>query len=118
MSVEATGALPNTNTTRTFRHEAWFHASPLRDAALVDPGLELEYSNHTQNFTVRATQGVAAWVWLEHGPGVLGNFAENAFWLGRGEGREVGFKVKSDETGGRWVDDVMVQSLWNMTLRE
>jgi beta-mannosidase len=57
-------------------------------------------------------------VWLEHGPGVLGNFAENAFWLGRGEEREVGFKVKSDETGGRWVDDVMVQSLWNMTLRE
>jgi beta-mannosidase len=118
MSAEATGALPNTNTTRTFRHETWFHASPLKDAALVDPGLELEYSNHTQNFTVRATKGVAAWVWLEHGPGVLGNFGENAFWLGRGEEREVGFKVKSDETGGRWVEDVTVQSLWNMTLRE
>jgi beta-mannosidase len=63
MSVEAIGALPNTNnkSTRTFRHETWLHASALKDAALVDPGLELEYSNHTQNFTVRATKGVAAW---------------------------------------------------------
>ena len=120
MTVEAIGSLPNTNPniTRTFRHEAWLWASPLKDAALVDPGLELEYSDRTRNFTVRATKGVAAWVWLEHGPGVLGNFDENAFWLGKGEEREVGFKVKSDETDGKWIGDVTVQSLWNMTLRE
>jgi beta-mannosidase len=55
---------------------------------------------------------------LEHGPGVLGNFGENAFWLGKGEEREIGFKVKSDETDGKWVREVTVQSLWNMTLRE
>jgi beta-mannosidase len=119
MTAEATGSLPNTNnSTRTFRHEAWLWASPLKDAALVDPGLELKYSDHTRNFTVRATKGVAAWVWLEHGPGVLGNFGENAFWLGKGEEREIGFKVKSDETDGKWVGAVTVQSLWNMTLRE
>ena len=118
MTAHALGRLPNTNSTRMFRHEAWLWASPLKDAALVDPGLELEYSNRTQNFTVRATEGVAAWVWLEHGPGVLGNFDSNAFWLGRGESREVGFKVKDDTTGGRWVEDVTVQSLWNQTLRE
>jgi len=118
MSLEASGALPNTNSTRKFRHEAWYHISPLKDATLVDPGLELEYSNRTQNFTVRATKGVAAWVWLEHGPGVLGNFDSNAFWLGRGESREVAFRVKEDVTGGAWVEDVTVQSLWNQTLRE
>lgn len=119
MTAEASGSLPNThNDTRTFRHEAWLWASTLNTAALVDPGLELEYSSSTGNFTVRATKGVAAWVWLEHGAGVLGNFGENAFWLGRGEEKEVGFKVKSDSTGGRWVEDVTVQSLWNMTLKE
>jgi hypothetical protein len=26
--------------------------------------------------------------------------------------------VKSDETDGKWVGEVTVQSLWNMTLRE
>jgi beta-mannosidase len=119
MNVDASGSLPNTvNSTRTFRHEAWLHASALRDAALVDPGLELEYSDRTRNFTVRATKGVAAWVWLEHGPGVLGNFGENAFWLGRGDEKEVVFRVKEDTTGGKWVQDVTVQSMWNMTLRD
>lgn len=119
MTSTATGSLPNTkNSTRTFRHEAWLHASPLKDAALVDPGLQLEYSNQTQTFTVRATKGVAAWVWLEHGPGVLGNFNGNAFWLGKDEEKEIGFRVKSDETDGRWVEEVTVQSLWNMTLSE
>jgi beta-mannosidase len=118
LSAEAIGRLPNSNSTRTFRNENWLWASPLKDAALVDPGLELEYSKHTGNFTVRATKGVAAWVWMEHGPGVLGNFAENAFWLGKDEKREVGFKVKEDMTGGKWVEDVTVQSLWNQTLRE
>lgn len=116
MSVSAEGKLPNTNVTRTFKHESWFHASPLKDAALVDPGLELDYSNSTGNFTVRATKGVAAWVWLEHGAGILGNFDSNAFWLGRGEKREVGFEVKKDDTDGRWVGEVTVQSLWNQTL--
>jgi beta-mannosidase len=118
MSVEASGRLPNSNNTRTFRHEAWFHASSLKDALLVDPGLELKYSNRTQNFTVRATEGVAAWVWLEHGPGILGNFGSNAFWLNCGESREVEFRVKNDTTGGRWIDEVTVQSLWNQTLKE
>jgi beta-mannosidase len=118
MSVAADGNLPNSNVTRTFRHETWFHPSALKDAMLVDPGLELEYSNSTHNFTVRANTGVAAWVWLEHGPGVLGNFGSNAFWLGRNESREVSFKVKNDTTGGKWVEEVTVQSLWNQTLHD
>jgi beta-mannosidase len=118
MSVAADGNLPNSNVTRTFRHETWFHPSALKDAMLVDLGLELEYSNSTHNFTVRANTGVAAWVWLEHGPGVLGNFDSNAFWLGRNESREVSFKVKNDTTGGKWVEEVTVQSLWNQTLHD
>jgi beta-mannosidase len=118
MSVTANGNLPNSDVTRTFRHTSWFHPSALKDAMLVDPGLELKHSDSTHNFTVRATTGVAAWVWLEHGPGVLGNFGSNAFWLGRNESREVSFKVKNDTTGGKWVDEVTVQSLWNQTLQD
>jgi beta-mannosidase len=118
MSVTAKGNTPNSNITQTFKHESWFHPTALKDAALVDPGLELEYSDTTYNFTVRATTGVAAWVWLEHGPGVLGNFGSNAFWLGRNESREVSFKVKKDTTGGKWVNEITVQSLWNQTLQD
>jgi beta-mannosidase len=57
-------------------------------------------------------------VWLEHGPGILGNFGSNAFWLNCGESREVEFRVKNDTTGGRWIDEFTVQSLWNQTLKE
>lgn len=116
MSLATTGHSPNSNITRTFQHSSWYHASPLKDAALVDPGLELGYSNSTGNFTVRATKGVAAWVWLEHGEGVLGNFGDNGFWLKGGEEREVGFGVKWDGTGGGWVGEVRVGSLWDQTL--
>lgn len=118
MSVTASGHQPNSPTAKTLKHTSWFHASPLKDASLVDPGLQLSYSNSTGNFTVRATEGVAAWVWLEHEEGVLGNFGENGFWLGKGEEREVGFRVKRDDTGGKWVGEVRVGSLWDQTLEE
>lgn len=57
MSTEVEGELPNTNITRTFRHENWFHASPLSSAALIDPGLELSYSNTTKKFHSHCDQG-------------------------------------------------------------
>lgn len=116
MSVTASGQLPNTNTAREFKHENWFHASPLNTAALVDPGLELSFSNSTKNFTVTAASGVAAWVWLDYPDGLIGNFDSNAFWLGKNQSREVSFKLKSDTTGGDWVNGVTVQSMWNQTL--
>ena len=116
MNVSAQGSLPNTNTTQTFNHNNFFHANTLADANLVDPGLQLSYSNTTKNFTVEATTGIAAWVWLDYPAGPLLNFDNNGFLLLPGQPMEVGYTLKSDDTGGAWVDEVTVESLWNNTL--
>lgn len=140
MNVTARGAHPNSGNGGgsdepvTFNHENFFHPVPLSEANLVDPGLTLRYSKETGNFTVTATRGIAAWTWLDydqsktHGGDdddedntavrTVGNFESNGFWLLQGREREVGFKAKKDETGGRWVDGVTVQSIWNNTLQE
>ncbi|KAF2120889.1 putative beta-mannosidase [Lophiotrema nucula] len=116
MTVSAQGSLPNSNTTQTFEHTNWFHADRLSNANLVDPGIQLSYSNSTSTFTVQATTGVAAWVWLDYPVGAVLNFDANAFWLKPGEQKEIGYTVKSDTTGGKWVDGVTVRSLWNNTV--
>lgn len=116
VNITAQGQLPNTDTTTTFNHENFFHAFSLADAELVDPGIELRYDNTTKNFTVEATTGIAVWTWLDYPAGALLNFAENGFLLLPGRPREVGFTLKSDSTGGAWVDGVTVESLWNNTL--
>ncbi|KAI7278091.1 glycoside hydrolase family 2 protein [Hortaea werneckii] len=116
MQVEAEGKLPNTNNTRTFMHESWFHPTALRSANLVDPGLTIEYSESTKNFTVTATSGVAAWVWLDYPAGAVVAFDSNGFWLGANCSRGVGYKVKNDSTDGKWLKGVTVQSLYNQTL--
>ena len=118
MNLSATGPLPNTLTNRTFHHENFFSAVPLSKAQLVDPGLRLSYSNTTRNFTVQATSGVAAWVWLDYPAGAVVNFDSNGFWLLPGRAREVEVNVKSDGTDGKWVEGVSVGSLWNNTLAE
>lgn len=116
MQVQAEGRLPNSDVKTTFRHENWFHASPLNKAKLGDPGLQLTYSNQTESFNVTATTGVAAWVWLDYPNGAVVSFDSNAFWLGPGESRHVGYRVKSDQTNGSWIDGVTVQSIWDQTL--
>lgn len=116
MQVQAEGSLPNTDVETTFRHENWFHASPLNKAQLQDPGLQLEYSNETESFHVTATSGVAAWVWLDYPDGAVVSFDRNGFWLAPGESRQVGYRVKVDRTNGSWIDGVTVQSIWNQTL--
>ena len=116
MTVQAEGRVPNSDATQTFRHENWFHASPLNKAQLQDPGLQLSYSNETKTFTVEATNGVAAWVWLDYPDGAVLNFDINAFWLLPNEKRQLGYKVKSDTTNGAWIEGVTVQSMWNQTL--
>ncbi|KAG0651487.1 Mannanase A [Hyphodiscus hymeniophilus] len=117
MNITAAGALPNTDETRVFKHEYYFHDLLLGEASLVDPGLTLSYSEESGNFTVEATSGVAAWVWLDIPAGTLGNFEENGFWLVPSDGpREIGFTLKSDESGGKWVKGVTIGSLWNNTL--
>ncbi|KAF2172881.1 glycoside hydrolase family 2 protein [Zasmidium cellare ATCC 36951] len=116
LSVSAQGSLPNSNQTQTFKHSNWFTPTGLNTAKLGDPGLELSYSEVSRNFTVTATQGVAAYVWLDYPSGAVAHFDDNGFWLGRGERREVGYTVVSDATSGRWVEGVTVQSIWNQTL--
>ncbi|EMC95043.1 glycoside hydrolase family 2 protein [Baudoinia panamericana UAMH 10762] len=116
MAVEAVSSLPNDNAFRTFRHENFFHPTALQVAQLVNPGLNLTYSPTTQNFTVSATSGVAAWVWLDYPAGAVLNFDSNAFWLLPNETRQVSYTLKSDTTNGGWINGVTVQSLWNQTL--
>lgn len=128
MNVTAYGSFPNTpdNHVVTLRHENFFTPVPLSEAKIVDPGLTLDFSEETGNFTVVATKGVAAWTWLDYDDDHEGddrvrtvtNFESNGFWLLPGEERQIGFKVKRDETDGRWVDGVTVQSIWNNTLKE
>lgn len=115
MEVSAQGTLPNSNRTQTFKHTNWFHADRLSRARIVDPGLELSYSKTTSKFIVKATKGVAAWVWLDYPSGAVLNFDANAFWLLPGQEREVGYKVKSDTTDGKWIEGVKVWSLWDNT---
>lgn len=118
MDLTATGSLPNSknNETTTFTHENWFHASPLNNASLIDPGLEVSYSNSSNNFTVSAREGVAAYVWLDHPGNVQGHFSDNFFWLAKGESKEVRFVDEGDGVGmgEGWTDAVGVSSVWDL----
>lgn len=114
----ATGALPNTNETLTFTHSNSFHPVALKSASLVDPGLELSYNADTQTFTITATTGVSAWTWIDYPAGAVVYFEKNAFALGKGESVKVGFTVLEDWTGGAWIEEVTVESIWNSTIPE
>ncbi|KAK7911961.1 beta-mannosidase [Apiospora marii] len=83
-TVTANGKLPNSEEVTTFRHTNWFHAMPLSQAKLVDPGLMLDYVNEDKRFTVKATSGVSAWTWLDTPAGAIVAFDDNGFWLGKG----------------------------------
>lgn len=115
MNVSVKGHLPNSNTTQTFTHTNWFHASPLSQARLVDPGLTLSHDNASQSFVVKATSGVSAWTWLDYPDGVVVAFEDNGFWLGKGESKTLTYNVTGDTTSGSWIEGVTVQSLWNNT---
>ena len=126
MNITAEGTRPNTPADNiiTFKHENFFSPAPLGEAKIVDPGLTLSYSEESGNFTVIATKGISAWTWLDYDneedtvAKTVGNFNSNAFWLLPGHERQVSFTVKKDETNGRWVEGVTVQSIWNNTLKE
>ncbi|KAI9665657.1 MAG: hypothetical protein M1821_003591 [Bathelium mastoideum] len=118
VQTEVQGSPINQNTTQTFSHSSWLAMSRLGAAKFVDPGLTLSYSNVTSKFTVTATSGVAAWVWLDYGSGAVIAFDDNGFWLAKGESREIGYTTKSDSTNGSWVNGVTVQSMYNQTQPE
>lgn len=116
LDITANGQLPNTDSTTTFYHENFFHPFSLAEAELVDPGLVLAYDNQTEKFTVEATTGVAVWTWLDYPAGPLLFFDDNGFLLLPGTKKEVGYRLERDETGGKWVGNVTVTSLWDNKL--
>ncbi|KAF7976237.1 hypothetical protein HWV62_7270 [Athelia sp. TMB] len=100
---------------KTYTHTHRFVAPPLSDArvvaALVDP--QLAVAHHGTTFVVSA-RALAAFVWLEHPAGVRGYWSDNGFWLLPGT-RAVTFTVLEDTTGGKWVQEVTVSSLYTLT---
>jgi beta-mannosidase len=113
--VEMRSSAEDSGEAKTYTHETWFHAVPLVDQKVVNPKLSLNYDNTTEKFVVMAESGVAAWIWLDHPAGVVGNFDDNGFWLLPGQKKEVRFKVHSGKTKGNWVEDVTVRSMWDNT---
>lgn len=128
LSLIARGPLPNSSpaneTTTIFNHDNFFHPVPLSEAKLVDPGLVLSSSSSSPSndsadqykFKITATTGVAVWVWLDYPAGLIGRFDENAFFLRKGEEKDIEFKFHDDEEGGkvwRWQKKVTVRSLWD-----
>lgn len=116
LSVAATGHLPNSASSTRFTHVNYFHASPLNMAHLVDPGLVVSHDSSSQTVTVSATRGVSVFTWLDYPRGALVFFEDNGFWLVKGESRTLKFRVVQDETAGRWIQGLTVESLWNQTL--
>ncbi|TLD37054.1 glycoside hydrolase family protein [Venturia nashicola] len=117
VSLTSTGNLPNNATLQTYTHEQFLSPVPLSTAHLVDPGLQVSFDKARRTWTVEATKGIAAWVWLDYPIGLVGHFEDNGFWLSPGVKREIGFVVKSGGYGDdQWTEKVKVESLWNMTL--
>lgn len=118
---------PANETTTIFKHDNFFHPVPLSEAKLVDPGLVLSSSSSSPSndnadqykFKTTATTGVAVWVWLDYPAGLIGRFDDNAFFLRKGEEKDIGFKFHDDEEGEErgkvwgWQKEVTVRSLWD-----
>lgn len=101
----------------TFTHQNHFTPVFPNRLKLVDPQLSLSYDRRTGKFTVEARSGVSLYTWLVHPAGTVGYFEDNAFVLRPGQKREVGFVLQEDTTGGKWVEQVTVGSLWDQTTR-
>ncbi|RMY96302.1 hypothetical protein D0861_00251 [Hortaea werneckii] len=78
--------------------------------------MQVEAEGKLPNTNSTPKTGVAAWVWLDYPAGAVVAFDSNGFWLGANCSREIGYKVKSDSTDGKWLEGVTVQSLYNQTL--
>ncbi|KAL7622809.1 hypothetical protein AAE478_006488 [Parahypoxylon ruwenzoriense] len=120
-NLTASGTPPNTEATKTYTHTNWFTPTPLSSAALVDPGLSVEYDDGADEFVVRAEKGTSMWTWVVLGDDdiddVVVTFNDNGFLLRKGEERRVGYNVINDN-GKRdgWEDRVKVSSIWDNTL--
>ncbi|CAG7996571.1 unnamed protein product [Penicillium salamii] len=117
IELTAQGHLPNqeNGSLATFTHRNYFTPSYPKDLELKDPELQLSHDSESNTFTVEAQSAVSLYTWLDYPAGVVGYFEDNSFTLAAGEKRTLRFVVQKDETGGRWVDDVTVRSLWDQT---
>lgn len=113
LSLTSTRTLPNSDTRLNFTHANHFVPSFPNAAKLRDPNLSLSYDSATKKFTVEATGSVSLYTWLTHPAGTMGYFDDNAFVLLPGLKREIGFTLIIDETGGDWMQNVTVQSIWD-----
>lgn len=117
VSITAVGTPVNKKETRTYTHRNYFTPTPLAQAALVDPGLEVVYDRTADEFVVSASKGTSIWTWLSlslEDDAVVANFEENAFLLLRGEQKRVKYKVLTGGSEG-WQARVSVRSTWNFT---
>lgn len=98
----------------------------MSEAKLVDPGLVFSTSSSSSSdknttaatrseykFTIKATSGVAVWVWLDYPAGLVGRFDDNAFVLWKGEEKEIGFRIIEGEAKIGWEGKTTVRSLWD-----
>jgi beta-mannosidase len=114
-NITATGTPVNTDATRTYTHTNYFTPIPLSKAALVDPGLSVEYDRIADEFVVSSSKGTSIWTWLQlslDDDAVVANFDDNAFLLRRGEQKRVTYKVLSGGSEG-WQGRVSVRSIWS-----
>ncbi|KAJ5669754.1 Beta-mannosidase A [Penicillium macrosclerotiorum] len=120
LSITARGRLPNSSnsTASLFTHQNQVTTVFPQSLSLVDPKLQISYDRASGTFTVEARSGVSLYTWLDYPAGVVGYFDDNSFSLVPGEKKRVHFTVQKDETGGKWVDGVTVQSLWDQTTAE
>ena len=115
LSLTAEGRLPNAKSTTEFTHKNYFLPAAPKDTDFSDPGLKMSYDMVAEKFTVEATKAVSLYTWLTHPAGTLGFFDDNAFVLMPGEKKKVDFHLQVDQTDGKWVDDVTLSSMWDLT---
>lgn len=116
-SVTATGTPVNTKATKTYYHTNCWTPTPLKDAALVDPGSSVDYDREADEFVVKSTEGISIWTWLKlslDDDAVVVNFDDNGFLLRPGEVKRVGYNILSGGSEG-WRKRVTVGSIWDFT---
>ncbi|OTB09494.1 glycoside hydrolase family 2 protein [Hypoxylon sp. CI-4A] len=120
-NLTATGTPPNSEATKTYTHGNFFTPTPLAAAALVDPGLRVEYDEGADEFVVRAENGTSIWTWVSledaDADEVIVAFDDNGFLLRKGEERRLGYNLigGSGEKDG-WQSRVGASSIWDNTL--
>lgn len=71
MNVTAYDQLPNSDSVKELRRETSLLPAQLKEARLMDLGLERSYDDVMGKFIVEAKTGVAVWAWLDI-PGKFG----------------------------------------------